>query len=217
MTVHSLNKNTVDGEKLIHSTVKNHVSVVETFFTRVATDLDKLSDLFVDTLQNGNKLIFCGNGGSAADSQHMAAEFVGRFLEDRKALPAISLTTDTSALTAIANDYGYDQVFSRQLEGLGTKGDVFMGITTSGNSENILKAFEVAKEKGITTIVLTGKSGGAAKEMADFEFTVDSDYTPHIQECHIMFLHLLCSLVEQKMGLVESTQETTTKAETKVS
>lgn len=201
MTAYNLKNNTINGEQIIMNSVESHVMAVETFFARIAPQLDKLADIFAEALLNGNKLMFCGNGGSAADSQHMAAEFVGRFLEDRKSLPAISLTTDTSALTAIANDYGYDQVFSRQVEGLGKSGDILMGITTSGNSENILKAFEVAKEKNITTVVLTGKTGGKAKNFADLEFTVDSDYTPHIQECHIMFLHLLCSLVEQKMEL----------------
>ena len=192
----------VNGEKIILENIKNHVNTVEIFFNKIAPKLDELANLYVEKLQAGNKLFFCGNGGSASDAQHMAAEFVGRFLNERKSLPAIALTTDTSAITAIANDYGYDYIFSRQLEGLGKNGDILMGITTSGNSENIIKAFEVAKENGIVTVVLTGKTGGKAKNIADYEFTVDSDYTPHIQECHIMFLHLLCSLVEKKLGLV---------------
>lgn len=217
MTVHKINKVKVDGVATIQQAIEGHVNAVETFFTRVAEDMDKLADTFVTALENGNKLLFCGNGGSAADAQHMAAEFVGRFLEDRKSLPAIALTTDTSAITAIANDYGYDEIFSRQVEGLGVEGDILVGITTSGNSGNILKAFDVAKEMGVKTVVLTGKGGGKAKEMADMEFTVESSHTPYIQECHIMFLHLVCALTEQKMGLVPTTLKSTDEVVQKIS
>lgn len=149
--------------------------------------------------KNGNKVLFCGNGGSAADAQHLAAEFSGRFYKDRKALPAEALHCNTSYLTAVANDYSYDVIYSRMVEGIGTKGDVLIGLSTSGNSGNIIKAFEVAKSIGITTIGFTGASGGKMKELSDFIFNVPSKDTPRIQESHIMIGHIICELVEEKV------------------
>ena len=152
-----------------------------------------------DALMHGHKLLLCGNGGSAADAQHIAAEFVGRFLQDRKALPAIALTTDTSSLTAIANDYGFDRVFSRQVEGLGAAGDVLIAISTSGRSPNIVAAAEQARRQQITVIALTGEAPSALAELADVVLAVPSGYTPHIQQAHITLLHVLCELVERQL------------------
>lgn len=158
--------------------------------------VEQIAQLWIDALANGNKVIFCGNGGSAADSQHLAAELMGRYKFDRAPMPAMSLTVDTSALTAIGNDYGYDKVFSRQLRGIGNKGDVLVGISTSGNSKNILDAFAVAKEKGIKTIAFTGESGGEMLKSADICLNVPSSTTNNIQEMHIACGHLICGIVE---------------------
>ena len=145
------------------------------------------------------KTILAGNGGSAADAQHIAAELVGRYGFDRPSIPSLALTTDTSNLTAIGNDYGYDQVFSRQLAGMGQEGDIFFGISTSGNSQNLINAFEVAKEKGITTVALVGKDGGKMAQMADFSIVVPSDSTPRIQESHILIGHIICDIIEKEI------------------
>lgn len=150
--------------------------------------------------KNGtNKTILAGNGGSAADAQHIAAELVGRYGFDRPSLPSLALTTDTSNLTAIGNDYGYDKVFSRQLEGMGQSGDLFIGISTSGNSQNIINAFEVAKQKGITTVALVGRDGGMMAKMADMAIVVPSESTPRIQESHILIGHILCDIIEKEI------------------
>ncbi len=145
----------------------------------------------------GNKVLFCGNGGSAADAQHLAAEFSGRFYKDRKALPAEALHCNTSYLTAVANDYSYDVIYSRLIDGIGIKGDVLIGLSTSGNSSNILKAFESANRLGIKTIALTGDTGGKMKEISDILLNVPSNITPRIQESHIMIGHIICELVEE--------------------
>ena len=149
------------------------------------------------SLAQGNKIMFCGNGGSAADSQHLAAELVGRYKINRSAIPAMSLTVDTSALTAIANDFGYEQVFVRQVEGLGKAGDCLVGISTSGNSQNIVNAFLKAKEMGIKTIAFTGEGGGKMRELADICLNVPSSATNNIQEMHIACGHILCDIVEK--------------------
>lgn len=155
--------------------------------------------LSVDALKGGNKLLFAGNGGSAADAQHWAGELVSRFYFDRPGLPAIALTTDTSILTAIGNDYGYDYVFARQVEALGRKGDVFFAISTSGNSKNILRAIEAARTIGINVIGFTGQSGGKMAELCDLCFRMPSSETPKIQEGHEFIGHLICGLIEQHM------------------
>ena len=164
--------------------------------------LDKIvqvSQLCVELYRGSNKTILAGNGGSAADAQHIAAELVGRYGFDRPSIPSLALTTDTSNLTAIGNDYGYDQVFSRQLEGMGQKGDIFIGISTSGNSINIIKAFKSAKEKGITTVALTGRDGGKMAKIADIALIVPSNSTPRIQESHILIGHILCDIIEKEI------------------
>jgi len=147
--------------------------------------------------KNGNRVYFCGNGGSAADAQHLAAEFSGRFYTDRKALPAEALHCNTSYLTAVANDYSYDVIYSRMIDGIGLKGDVLIGLSTSGNSKNIVKAFEVAREKGIITVGFTGSTGGQMKALSDYLVNIPSDDTPRIQECHITIGHIICQLVEE--------------------
>jgi len=152
----------------------------------------------VTALRGGGKVLFCGNGGSAADAQHLAAEFTGRYLKERRALPALALHANTSSLTAIGNDYGFDLVFARQLEALGNQGDVLVGISTSGNSRNVLRAMEVAKSKSIYTIVLTG-SGGKMKDLADCAICIPSTETPRIQECHIMTGHIICEIAEEML------------------
>jgi len=167
---------------------------------------EKLLDILVDVAQRcvdiykkGKKTILAGNGGSAADAQHIAAELVGRYGFDRASLPSLALTTDTSNLTAIGNDYGYDQVFSRQLDGMGQDGDLFIGISTSGNSKNIIKAFEVAKKKNIFSVALVGKDGGEMAKLADIAIIVPSESTPRIQESHILIGHILCDIIEKEI------------------
>lgn len=163
------------------------------------SSLQKAIDLTINALQNGSRLWFCGNGGSAADAQHLAAEFSGRFYINRKALPAEALHCNTSYLTAVANDYSYDEVYARLVEGVCAPKDILFGFSTSGNSKNVCRAFNVAKEKNIITIGFTGKSGGKLRESADILFDVPSDDTPRIQEAHIMLGHIICQLVEEKM------------------
>lgn len=157
------------------------------------------ADLLVRCFRSGGKVIFCGNGGSAADSQHLAAEFMGRYLRDRAPLPSLALTVDTSALTAIGNDYGYEQVFSRQLRGIGRRGDVLVGISTSGNSGNVLHAFQVAREIGVATLAMTGEGGGKLAELGDLAIRVPSRQTNEIQEMHIVVGHMLCGYVEAEV------------------
>jgi len=149
--------------------------------------------------KNGKKTLLAGNGGSAADAQHIAGEFVSRFYFDRPGLPSIALTTDTSILTAIGNDYGYEKLFARQVQALGNEGDVFIAISTSGNSPNVLKALEVCKEKGITSIGLTGMSGGKMADKCDICIKVPSAETPRIQESHILIGHIICCITEEEM------------------
>lgn len=148
-------------------------------------------------LEQGGKLLLAGNGGSAADAQHIASEFVGQFNTDRPGIAALALTTDTSALTSVANDYGFEQVYSRQVETLGRTGDVLLAVSTSGNSPNILAALRAARQAGLFTVALTGASGGAARELCDVCLQIPSDDTPRIQESHILVGHILCALVEE--------------------
>lgn len=162
--------------------------------------LINISKLIIESEKNGGKILIAGNGGSAADAQHFAAEIVGRFVLERKGYPAIALTTDTSILTAIANDYSYDDIFSRQIEALGNKGDVFIGISTSGNSSNIIKAIHKAKEKGLVVIGLTGKTGGKMKELCDECLIFNYKETARIQEHHLMSYHLICEFVEKELS-----------------
>ena len=166
----------------------------------LAPQIEQGASTCIEALKNGNKIMFCGNGGSAADSQHLAAELVGRYKINRPAMNAIALTVDTSILTAVGNDYGYDTIFERQVEGLGKEGDVIIGLSTSGNSKNVLLAFDMAKKRDIKTISMTGHSGGKMKEVADLAINVPSDITNNIQEMHIAVGHLLCGVIEKAIN-----------------
>lgn len=163
----------------------------------LTSNIEEAVQEIVKAFQAGNKVLFCGNGGSAADAQHLAAEFSGRFYKDRKALPSDALHCNSSYLTAVANDYSYDVIYSRLIEGIGVKGDVLIGLSTSGNSTNIFKAFESAKLLGMKTIAFTGESGGKMKDISDILLNVPSSVTPRIQESHIMIGHIICELVEE--------------------
>lgn len=160
--------------------------------------IDTLARRCADALRQGGKIIFCGNGGSAAQAQHLAAELVGRYKMERPALNALSLTVDTSNITAIGNDYGYDVIFSRQLEGVGRAGDVLIGLSTSGNSKNVVLAFEQAQKTGIFTVALVGEKGGRMREIADMALCVPAVTSAHIQEMHIAVGHLICDLIEKE-------------------
>lgn len=160
--------------------------------------IEKTIEVITDAFKTGKRVYFCGNGGSAADAQHLAAEFSGRFYLNRKALPAEALHCNTSYLTAVANDYSFDDIYSRLVDGIGEKGDVLIGLSTSGNSKNIIRAFETAKEKGMITVGFTGATGGAMRSLSDHLINVPSADTPRIQESHILIGHIICQLVEEK-------------------
>lgn len=174
--------------------VKQELVQDEAMLARLA----ECAAIITQAFQNGKKLLFCGNGGSAADAQHLAAEFSGRFYTDRDALPAEALHCNTSYLTAVANDYSYDVIYSRLVKGTGNEGDVLVGLSTSGNSKNIVAAFEEARRKKIITVGFTGSTGGKMKELSDYLFNVPSNDTPRIQESHIMLGHIICQLVEEQ-------------------
>ncbi|MEI9933275.1 MAG: D-sedoheptulose 7-phosphate isomerase [Ferruginibacter sp.] len=182
-------KNIISESVSVKNKILNNDELINT--------LQKTVSIIVDAFKNGNKVLFCGNGGSAADAQHLAAEFSGRFYIDRDALPSEALHCNTSYITAVANDYSYDVIYSRIIKGTGHKGDVLVGLSTSGNSKNIINAFEVAKEKGMTTIGLTGETGGKMKDVSDYLLNVPSTDTPRIQESHILLGHIICQLVEE--------------------
>ncbi len=160
--------------------------------------MQEVVTVLADAFKNGNRVFFCGNGGSAADAQHLAAELSGRFYTDREALPAEALHCNTSYLTAVANDYSFDVIYARLIKGITIKGDVLLGFSTSGNSANIIKAFEMARERSVVTIGFTGSSGGALKNLSDYLFNVPSTDTPRIQESHILIGHIICQLVEEQ-------------------
>jgi D-sedoheptulose 7-phosphate isomerase len=175
--------------------VKKQLLEDREFLQRISTVVDLITAAFKD----GKKVLFCGNGGSAADAQHLSAEFSCRFYKDRKALPSEALHCNTSYLTAVANDYSYDLIYARIVDGVGQKGDVLVGLSTSGNSKNILEAFKVARNLGMKTVGLTGASGGKMKETSDYLFNVPSNDTPRIQESHILIGHIICELVEAQI------------------
>jgi D-sedoheptulose 7-phosphate isomerase len=175
-----------------------HAQAVEGVFTNHAGDITSLAEKMATAVKANHKLLFCGNGGSACDAMHIAGEFVGRFVHDRKALPAIALTSDSGIITAVANDYSYEDIFSRQVEALGQAGDILITMSTSGKSPNVLKAIASAKAKNIFTVLLTGEKGKDSKD-ADMTITVPSTVTAHIQEAHITVLHSLASLVESRL------------------
>lgn len=188
-----------NSKVLIEQFVSESIRVKSAFFETNADLVAETSHRVAEALRNGKKVLLFGNGGSAADAQHIAAEFVGRFIPDRIALPAISLATDTSALTALGNDYGYNMVFSRQIEALGNPGDVAVGISTSGNSPNVIEALDVARKKGLLTIGFTGQDGGKMNSGTDVLFRVPSRMTPRIQETHITLGHVLCELIDREL------------------
>lgn len=182
-------------EKILQAAQESS-QVKEQFFRENVDVIVEIVHAIMDSLRRRNKILIFGNGGSAADAQHIAAEFVNRFLSDRAPLPAIALTTDTSILTSISNDMGFSQIFARQIEALGSKGDIAWGITTSGTSPNMIEGFHKARETGMKTIALTGKDGGEVLRMADYALNVHSSSTPRIQEVHITVGHIICELVE---------------------
>jgi D-sedoheptulose 7-phosphate isomerase len=177
----------------------SHREVMEALERELGPKMIQVTDLLVDTFRSGNKLLVMGNGGSAADAQHLAGEIVGRFRLERRGLPAIALSTDSSILTAVGNDYGFEAIFSRQVEALAQEGDVVIGISTSGSSPNVLSALRLAREMGCRTVGLLGKDGGSIREMVDIDLTVPGQDTPRIQEGHITIIHILCELVEQAL------------------
>jgi D-sedoheptulose 7-phosphate isomerase len=183
----------------IRQQLRDHKAVIDEIELSLAATVAAAVTALEEAFAKGNKLLVMGNGGSAADAQHFAAEIIGRFKLERPALPAIALTTDSSILTAIGNDYGFDAVFSRQVEGLAAHGDVVFGISTSGNSANVEAALEKAKTKGCTTIALLGRDGGSIKELADIPLIVPSFDTPRIQEGHITIIHIICDLLEKRL------------------
>lgn len=183
-------------EQKIKALFEEHTEVVRISELQLSDIINRASDAVIACLKAGNKILLFGNGGSAADAQHIAAEFTGRFVKERRSLPAIALTTDTSALTAIGNDYGFDRVFERQVEGLANNGDVLIGISTSGNSANVIKALETGKDMGCTTIGLSGREGGGMNQCCDMNIVVPSGVTARIQEVHILIGHIICEAVD---------------------
>ncbi|MBU0970317.1 MAG: D-sedoheptulose 7-phosphate isomerase [Proteobacteria bacterium] len=183
-------------EKLIQQSVEESIRVKQIFFRTKAKAIESCARTIVTALKNGRKLLLFGNGGSAADCQHIAAEFINRFQMERHPLAAIALTCDTSVITSIGNDYSFDQIFSKQVQAIGKNGDIALGITTSGNSPNVIRAAEKAKEMGLTLIGFSGNKG-RLKEIADIPFCVDSETTARIQEVHILLAHILCDLTER--------------------
>lgn len=186
-------------DQIIAESLKNSIAAKEALYNNQLADIKKLAQWMIDTIKSGNKIMIFGNGGSAADAQHMAAEFVNRFLIDRPPLAAMALTTDTSILTSVGNDFSYDDIFVKQIQALGKKGDLALGISTSGNSPNVLSGISVAKEMGLKTAALTGKEGGKLIAVADLTLNVPVASTPAIQEAHIWVEHLLCQIVDEAL------------------
>lgn len=188
-------------KNFISNQVKTSYEIKKAIYenSNILNTIQKVSEKAVEVYRSGNKTLIAGNGGSAADAQHIAGEFVSRFYFDRPGLPSIALTTDTSILTAIGNDYGYENIFARQVQANGIKGDMFIGISTSGNSKNIIEALNVCKLKGIFTVGLSGEKGGLIADLCDYCIKVPSDETPRIQESHILIGHIICAVVEQEL------------------
>ncbi|MCU0224790.1 MAG: D-sedoheptulose 7-phosphate isomerase [Acidobacteria bacterium] len=184
----------------IRAIADEHHEAVRGFFDRQAGELARAAELLTSALARGGTVLLCGNGGSAADAQHIAAELTGRFLRERRGLPAVALTTDTSALTAIGNDYGFERVFARQIEALGRPGDVMVAITTSGSSPNVLRAIDEARARGLAVIGLLGRDGGAARARCDAALVVESEVTARIQEVHILIAHILCEAADRALA-----------------
>lgn len=180
--------------------IRDSIAAKEAVGRDLLPQIEKAAQAVISCLKSGRKVLFFGNGGSASDSQHMAAEFVGRYEKERRPLPAIALTTDTSILTAVGNDYGFDRIFERQIAGLGQKGDVAFAISTSGNSKNVLLGLEKARQMGLFTIGLTGRGGGQMPALVDVSLVVPSQKTSRVQECHIMIGHILCERVDESLS-----------------
>ena len=193
--------NSLHGNRIISEHINAHLGIVAQLGTLLSEELIPSAKVVSNSLASNSTLFWCGNGGSAADSQHLAAEFVGRFNKDRRALRSIALTTDSSILTCISNDYSYESIFSRQLEALGNPGDVLIAISTSGNSPNVVHALEAARKLNIHTIALLGNDGGLAKNLASSSIVVPSSSTARIQESHILIGHILCDLIEKELGI----------------
>mgnify|MGYP004589873461 CR=1 FL=1 len=187
---------------IIEQRIKDSIQVKTSLLDNkeVLENIDTVAKKITDCIKNGKKIVLCGNGGSASDALHFAGEIVGRFQKERRAWPAVVLNADVTTMTAIANDYGYDDVFARQAEGHVQSGDVFIGISTSGKSENVLRAVNVAKEKGATTVALLGKDGGKIGKMVDFPLVIPCNVTARIQESHIMMIHIICEIVENEIN-----------------
>lgn len=177
--------------------IEDHEKAIKMLKKTQMGNIQKMADFCRDAIRTGHKILLCGNGGSAADSQHIAAELVGRFVKERQGLPAIAFTTDTSIITAIGNDYGYDEVFRRQVEALGRDGDVLIGISTSGNSANIVAAFHEAKKRGIHILAFTGEKASQMSALADATLSVPAPITARVQECHIMVGHMICDYIDE--------------------
>ena len=183
---------------LIQGEFFSHIDTAQMALKELVGDIDKASKMMINAIKGGNKIMSCGNGGSAADSQHFAAELSGRYLEDRDGIACVALTTDTSALTAIGNDFGFEFIFSRQVEAIAKKGDILLAISTSGNSQNVIKAIDTAKSKGCKVVGLSRKDGGAMNGCCDLNIVVPSSSTPRIQEVHLLIEHILCNLIERE-------------------
>lgn len=192
----------IEINELVQKRIKDSIETKQKMLSnaQLIQSIERAAMLIIESIKEGGKIIFCGNGGSAADAQHLAAELVGKFYLDRPALPGISLTTNTSILTAVANDYTYDRVFVRQVEAIAKTGDVLVGISTSGNSLNVVEAMKLAKNIGMKTIAFTGETGGKMKDYADVLINVPSTDTPRIQELHIMVGHIICEIVEKELS-----------------
>ena len=186
-------------QEQIKTELKESIEVKNQVIKNIVPQIEQAAKWMIESLKKGNKIIFFGNGGSAADAQHLAAELVGRYLKDRKAMPAIALSTNTSILTCLSNDFGFETVFARQIEGLAKKGDIAFGISTSGNSKNVLVGLEKAKEMGCKTIGLLGCDGGRIAGVSDLAITIPCKSTPRIQESHITIGHILCGLIETEL------------------
>jgi len=186
-------------EKIIKNEIKEHINLLNKILARQRKKIKEIAQLILDCYKNGGKVVLFGNGGSAADAQHIAAELVGKFKLERKSLPAIALTTNTSILTSIANDYDFDKIFERQIESMVDDKDIVIGISTSGNSENVFRGIMAAKKIGAKTVAFTSKSGGKLKDKVDILLNIPSDNTPRIQEAHITVGHIICGIVEGKI------------------
>jgi len=190
----------MNSNALLSSKINTLLGLLSTLLDQHKDMFSRSAEIFAKALEQGNTIFWCGNGGSASESSHLAVELIGRFKNNRRPLPSVSLNSDTAAITCIANDFGYDEIFARQLEGLAKKGDVLVVLSTSGRSENILRALRKGKELGVTTIALLGKGGGEAVSLADFPIVINSSETARIQEIHLLIGHTFCEFAEMEMG-----------------